>query len=104
MLILIALWLSRWHTAFLFRMAESAIRGLIVLLPQHEVSGRASPVRLTAGRPEHRHDVPVHAVVKLWYLAPRVTLAIWLADGVLAIFHHVHRPGDVIAQYKAANV
>ena len=88
MLLIIALVLSRWHTAFFFRTADLALRVLALFLADDKVPGRVVPARLTVDHAEYGHDVPLNAVFKVWYLAPRVTVAIWVAGGIVAVADH----------------
>jgi hypothetical protein len=83
MLILVGLWFAHRQMAILLKLADLALRGLTRLQtvgPEGRQAGfSAGPVGLS----KPRHEVPVHSIFKLWYLAPRLSLVAWLARWLL---------------------
>lgn len=79
MLILIGLWFARRHMALLLRLADLALRGLTLLRTAGPDGRHGGSSAGSVGLSKHRHEVPVHSIFKLWYMAPRLSLVAWLA-------------------------
>jgi|GEM_PF-5974149 len=83
----ISLWLTRWESAFILRTTALVARGLTAMLP-----APSRPAVSEQPMVGHQHNGEANAAPGLWMMAPRVTVAVWTAAGIVSLAHHVRLP------------
>lgn len=93
MRMVIAVWLSRWQAAFIVRSVEMSARLVAALVTPLAGHGRVPAAHhAPAGHQDHHHGVEEHAAPGIWLVAPRVSVAVWLAAVIAATTHRLHYP------------